>query len=66
MGSKRDKTSVMLKFGLSNWMDGAALAEMGNAPGRASSQPRMKNSLSDMLRLRCLLEVELSRGQLDL
>lgn len=36
VGSKRDKISVMLKFGLSNWMDGVVFVEMGNTLGRAS------------------------------
>ena len=55
-------------FDLSKWMDGTAIAELGNAPGRANLQHKIKSSLLDMFRLRCLLEiqVELSRGQLDL
>ena len=48
-------------------MDGTAIAELGNTPGRAKLN-KIKGSLLDMFRLRCLLEiqVELSRGQLDL
>lgn len=48
-------------------MDGTAIAELGNTPGRANLH-KIKGSLLDMFRLRCLLEiqVELSRGQLDL
>lgn len=50
-------------------LDGCGcFAEMGNAPERANWQHKVKNSLLDTLRLRCLLEiqVQLSRGQLDL
>lgn len=44
-------------------MDGTAIAELGNTPGRANLH-KIKGSLLDMFRLRCLLEiqVELSRG----
>ena len=54
-------------FDLSKWMDGTAIAELGNTPGRANLH-KIKGSLLDMFRLRGLLEiqVELSRGQLDL
>lgn len=48
-------------------MDGTAIAELGNTAGRANLH-KIKSSLLDMFRLRCLLEiqVELSREQLDL
>lgn len=64
---REDKDDAEI-FDLSNQMDGDAIAEMGNDPGRASLQHKIKNSLLDTLRLRCLLEihVEFSRGQLDL